>query len=75
MNVLKRIINSRKTVLALIPMVISTVAVFGFDATLFQGGIIDVVNGGFALLVGVQGIIDAANGSPSDGTVRPNGNQ
>ena len=68
-EVLSRIVNSKKTVLALIPMLITVGGVVGLDMELFQGSILDVVNGFFAILVGAQTALDVRHGSPSDGTL------
>lgn len=66
MEVLKRIINSKKTVLAMVPIISTLVGdVFGFDPT---EGLLAVVNAAFSLLLVGQIALDYKHGSPSDGT-------
>ena len=64
MKVLQRIIGSRKSVLAMVPVVSNAIAsMAGID---LQGIPMLVVDFAFAGLVIAQTIIDAVHGSPSD---------
>ena len=64
MKVLNRIINSRKSVLAMVPVVANLIGeLFGVDLKGIPMLVIDFAFGG---LVIAQTIIDAVNGSPSD---------
>lgn len=68
LKALKRIATSKKSLLATIALLGDAGAIWGFDVPVAQ------LNEGFmlwwnsfaALLVAAQGIIDAAQGSPSD---------
>ncbi len=70
LHVLRRIVNSRKSLLAVITLLGNVGLVWGFDVPVEQltAGAGAVWNGLGALLITVQGVIDAAQGSPSDGT-------
>lgn len=66
--ILKRIIFSKKSVLATFVLLVDIAAVWGFDVPAEQitTGIVGVFNGLGALLIVGQSVIDAVNGSPSD---------
>ncbi len=68
LNVLKRIVLSKKSVLATIVILVDLVAVWGFDVPKEEitDGVIGVFNGLGALLIAAQAVIDAVHGSPSD---------
>lgn len=67
-SVLKRIILSKKSVLATVVILVDLLAVWGFDVPKEEvtTGVLGVFNALGALLVIVQGAIDTVNGSPSD---------
>ncbi len=65
MEVLKRIIGSKKVLLGVIASVFTVV---GSEAMDLQPVVILGVNAIFAILIVVQGALDLKNGSPSDGT-------
>ncbi len=71
-GVLKRIVNSRKSVLALVTLLGNVGLTWGFNVPVEQltSGVGAVWNGLGALLITAQGVIDAVQGSPSDGTAR-----
>lgn len=65
-EVMKRIVSSKKTVLAMVPIAASVGATFfGYDPT---EGLTLIVNSVFSILVVVQGFLDFKWGSPSDHT-------
>ena len=68
LNVLKRIILSKKSVLATLLIVVDLLAVWGFDVPKDEitEGVLGVFNGLGGLLIVSQAVIDAVNGSPSD---------
>ncbi len=70
LKVLQRIVNSRKSMLALIDILGNVGLVWGFgvpaDQLMEGAGLVWNLLG--TLLITLQGIIDAAQGSPSDGT-------
>lgn len=70
-NALKRIVNSKKAMLASIVLIGDLAAVWGFDVPVEQmtEGFMLYWNAFGGLLVGAQGVIDAVNGSPSDKAV------
>ena len=70
LDVLRRIINSKKVVLATIVLLVDVGAIWGFNipAEQLTEGIGAAWNGFGALLVAAQGVIDAAQGSASDGS-------
>ncbi len=70
LKVLQRIVFSRKSALVAITLLGDIGLVWGFDIPSEQltAGAGAVWNGLGALLVTVQGVIDAVQGSPSDGT-------
>lgn len=64
-KVLSRIINSKKTILAVVPIAASIGSTyFGVDPT---DGLMAIVNGFFGALLIAQGFLDFKWGSPSDG--------
>lgn len=67
-NVLKRIIVSKKAVLATLVIVIDLLAVWGFDVPKEEitEGVLGIFNGLGGLLIVSQAAIDTVNGSPSD---------
>ncbi len=66
--VLKRIIVSKKSVLATLLVLVDLLAVWGFDVPKEEitEGVLGVFNGLGALLIAAQAVIDAVHGSPSD---------
>lgn len=65
-NVITRIVNSKKAIYAVIPVVANViVSVFGYDPT---STVILVLDAAFAALLFFQGVIDVRFGSQSDGT-------
>lgn len=68
LNVLKRIILSKKSVLATLVILVDMLAVWGFDVPKEQitEGVLGIFNGLGGLLILSQGVIDAVHGSPSD---------
>lgn len=68
LNVLKRIILSKKSVLALLLLAVDMLAVVGFDVPKEEitEGVLGIFNGLGGLLIVSQAVIDAVNGSPSD---------
>ena len=66
MNVIKRIISSKKAIYAMVPVVVNVVGAF-VQIDLTQPAIL-VLDGAFGLLLVAQGILDMIYGSPSDGT-------
>ena len=68
LNVLKRIVLSKKSVLATVLIVVDLLAVWGFDIPKEEvtQGVLGVFNGLGALLIAAQAVIDAVHGSPSD---------
>lgn len=67
-NLLKRIILSKKSVLATILILVDLLAVWGFDVPKEEvtEGVLGVFNGLGALLILAQAAIDTVHGSPSD---------
>ncbi len=67
-NVLKRIILSKKSVLASIAILVNLVATWGFDVPKEEltQGVLGIFNALDGLLILSQAIIDAVHGSPSD---------
>lgn len=67
-SILKRIILSKKSVLATLVILVDLLAVWGFDVPKEQitEGVMGVFNGLGGLLILSQGVIDAVHGSPSD---------
>ncbi len=65
MEVLKRIINSKKVLLVVIASVFT---VFGVEVAELQPIVILAVDALFTILVVIQGALDYKNGSQSDGT-------
>ena len=67
-NIIKRIILSKKSVLATIVVLVDLAAVWGFDVPKEEitVGVLGVFNALGGLLIAGQAIIDAVNGSPSD---------
>ena len=66
--VLKRIIVSKKSVLATVLVLVDLAAVWGFDVPKEEitEGVLGIFNGLGALLIAAQAVIDAVHGSPSD---------
>ncbi len=67
MGVIRRIIGSKKVILALVPILVNVVASMGGIAVPSDSMML-LVDGTFALLVGVQGLLDFKYGSQSDGS-------
>lgn len=67
-SIIKRIILSKKSVLATVVVLVDLAAVWGFDVPKEEvtAGVLGVFNMLGALLIAGQAIIDAVNGSPSD---------
>lgn len=65
MEVLKRIIGSKKVLLGIIASVFT---VFGSEYAGLQPVVINAVGAIFGILIVVQGALDFKHGSPSDGT-------
>lgn len=65
MEVLKRIIGSKKVLLGLIASVFT---IFGSEVVGLQPVVIQSVDALFMILIVVQGALDFKHGSPSDGT-------
>lgn len=67
-NVLKRIILSKKSVLATLALVVNMLAVWGFDVPKEEltTGVLGIFNALDGLLIASQALIDAVHGSPSD---------
>ena len=64
LKALARIKDSKKVLLVMVPVVVNLLGAAGgadLESQLFL-----VIDGGFALLAIIQGVIDAKNGSPSD---------
>ena len=68
MEVLKRIIGSKKVLLGIIASVFT---VFGSEYADLQPVVINAVMALFGILIVVQGALDYKHGSPSDGTNTP----
>ena len=68
-DALQRLLDSKKFLLAMIPVLVNLVAVLGWDAKPFENQMLLLVDGAFAMLLGIQGVLDTRHGSPSDGTV------
>lgn len=68
LTVLKRIIVSKKAVLATLVVLVDLLAVWGFDVPKEEitEGVLGIFNGLGGLLIVSQALIDAVNGSPSD---------
>lgn len=68
LSVLKRIVLSKKSVLATVVIVVDLLAVWGFDIPKEEvtAGVLGIFNGLGALLIAAQAVIDAVHGSPSD---------
>lgn len=66
--VLKRIIISKKSVLATLGLAVNMLAVWGFDVPKEQltEGVLGIFNALDGLLIASQALIDAVHGSPSD---------
>jgi hypothetical protein len=67
MNVIRRIIGSKKVILALVPILVNVVASMGGFAVP-SDTVMLLVDGTFGMLVGIQGLIDFKWGSQSDGS-------
>ncbi len=67
-NVLKRIILSKKSVLATLALLVNMLAVWGFDVPKEEltTGVLGLFNALDGLLIMSQALIDAVHGSPSD---------
>ena len=67
-NVLKRIVLSKKSVLATVIVLVDLLAVWGFDVPKAEitEGVLGIFNGLGGLLIASQAVIDAVHGSPSD---------
>lgn len=67
-GVLKRIILSKKSVLATLVILVDLLAVWGFDVPKEEitEGVMGIFNGLGGLLIIAQAAIDTFNGSPSD---------
>jgi len=67
-GVLKRIILSKKSVLATVVLLVDLLAVWGFDVPKEEitEGVFGIFNGLGGLLIIAQAAIDTVNGSPSD---------
>lgn len=67
-NVLKRILLSKKSVLATLVVLVDLLAVWGFDVPKAEvtEGVLGIFNGFGGLLILSQAAIDAVHGSPSD---------
>jgi len=66
MEVLRRIIGSKKVWLTLIPSVFTVLSV---EMAGLQPVVVLGVDALFAVLIVLQGALDLKNGSPSDGTI------
>lgn len=65
-DVIKRILDSKKTIMAMIPVLCTAIAeATGFNPLSWTLIGVDIA---FAVLVGIQGVLDYKYGSPSDGT-------
>lgn len=67
MVLIGRILNSKKALYAMVPVVVNAVASFG-GADLTQPAIV-ILDAAFALLIVAQTVLDLRFGSASDGTV------
>jgi hypothetical protein len=67
MNVIRRIIGSKKVILALVPILVNVVASMG-GLAVPGDAVMLLVDGTFAILVSVQGLLDFKWGSQSDGS-------
>ena len=67
-TILKRIILSKKAVLATVLILVDLLAVWGFDVPKEEvtEGVLGVFNGLGAILILAQAAIDTVHGSPSD---------
>ena len=68
LKAIQRIIGSKKALLVKIGLLGDAGACWGFDVPVeaMTSGFLLYWNSGIGLLVAVQGVIDAVNGSPSD---------
>lgn len=68
LNVLKRIIVSKKSVLATLVILVDLLVVWGFDVPKEEitEGVLGIFNGLGGVLIVSQAVIDAVHGSPSD---------
>lgn len=66
MDLLNRIIMSKKAIFAMVPVIATAIAeILGFDPTSWFLIVLDTA---FAVLVAAQTVLDAIHGSASDGT-------